>query len=133
MSASEFCIRACKEAPQGPALCQHIYDVMGCGWNMPGNYNAGLFEDCLGDSGEVSARVTGSTSVHSSPISSLWVFMAVLLSIKAILRLLPPIPPLLHRPVNLSALSAEVSLPAPAPLQLPPVRLLPSSVSCSSS
>lgn len=65
MSATEFCIRACKEEAQGPALCNHIYDVLGCEWNMPGNYNAGLFEDCLGDSGEVSARATSSTTVYS--------------------------------------------------------------------
>lgn len=64
MSASEFCIRACKEGPQGPALCQHIYDVMGCGWNMPGNYNPGVFENCLGDSGEVSPCATGPTTVY---------------------------------------------------------------------
>jgi hypothetical protein len=32
---------------------QHIYDVMGCEWNMPANYDAGVFESCEGDSGEV--------------------------------------------------------------------------------
>ena len=58
MSATQFCIRACKEAPQGPGLCQHIYDVMGCAWNMPGNYDPGTFENCLGDSGEVGASAT---------------------------------------------------------------------------
>lgn len=65
MSAAEFCIRACKEAPQGPGLCQHIYDVMGCDWNMPGNYNASVFENCLGDSGEVSPRPISSMIVCS--------------------------------------------------------------------
>lgn len=53
MSDSEFCFRGCKDGPNAPALCQHIYDVMGCQWNMPGNYAAGTFERCLGDSGEV--------------------------------------------------------------------------------
>ncbi|RDX57386.1 hypothetical protein OH76DRAFT_1476784 [Lentinus brumalis] len=52
MAADEFCIRACKDGPKAPALCQHIYDVMGCGWNMPGNYNAGSFDQCQGDTGE---------------------------------------------------------------------------------
>ena len=50
---NEFCIRGCKDGPRAPALCQHIYDVMGCEWNMPGNYGAGVFEKCKGDTGEV--------------------------------------------------------------------------------
>ena len=53
MSATDFCIRACKDGPNAPALCQHIYDVMGCAWNMPGNYAAGSFDTCQGDTGEV--------------------------------------------------------------------------------
>lgn len=55
MSDTEFCIRACKDGPNAPALCQHIYDVMGCMWNMPGNYAAGSFDSCKGVSGEVRA------------------------------------------------------------------------------
>lgn len=51
MSANEFCIRACVPSPNAPALCQHIYDTMGCEWNMPGNYDSGYFESCLGDTG----------------------------------------------------------------------------------
>lgn len=96
MSATEFCIRACKEAPQGPALCQHIYDVMGCGWNMPGNYNASVFENCLGDSGEVSEPTTHrSDNILFS--NSRWVSMEVPLSSKGTLRLLPRI---LHHPLR---------------------------------
>lgn len=53
MSDSQFCFRGCKDGPNAPALCQHIYDVMGCEWNMPANYDPGVFEKCLGDSGEV--------------------------------------------------------------------------------
>lgn len=53
VSDTEFCFRACKDAPQAPTFCQHIYDVMGCFWNMPANYSAGVFERCAGDSGEV--------------------------------------------------------------------------------
>ena len=45
----EFCIRGCKDSAQAPTLCNHIYDVMGCAWNMPANYDAGVFERCLGD------------------------------------------------------------------------------------
>lgn len=40
------------DGPNAPALCNHIYDLMGCDWNMPGNYNPG-FDACAGDTGEV--------------------------------------------------------------------------------
>jgi len=63
MSATEFCFRACKEGPKAPALCQHVYDVLGCGWNMPGNYAPGTFENCKGDSGEPMG-VYGSSTFH---------------------------------------------------------------------
>lgn len=53
MSDRQFCFRACKPGPMATTYCQHIYDVMGCDWNMPGNYDAGVFERCLGDDGEV--------------------------------------------------------------------------------
>ncbi|KAF9788303.1 hypothetical protein BJ322DRAFT_1002473 [Thelephora terrestris] len=69
MSASEFCIRACKEEAQGPALCNHIYDVMGCAWNMPGNYSSGVFESCLGDSGTPMGVYGGSTFHQGDPVT----------------------------------------------------------------
>lgn len=77
MSDAQFCFRACKEGPKAPAFCkhstaprvaltyfltmmkipgQHIYDVMGCDWNMPANYSPDVFEQCQGDSGEVRAN-----------------------------------------------------------------------------
>lgn len=70
VSDSEFCFRACvspfthsnnfslllmlmntlfQTGPNAARNCQHIYDVMGCYWNMPANYDAGVFESCLGD------------------------------------------------------------------------------------
>jgi len=74
MGADEFCIRACIGS-KAPTNCQHIYDVMGvripllgavvnvplrvalisfiqCHWNMPANYDDGVFESCDGDVGE---------------------------------------------------------------------------------
>lgn len=53
VAADQFCIRGCKDGPKAPALCQHIYDTLGCFWNMPGDYDAGVFEKCKGDTGEV--------------------------------------------------------------------------------
>jgi len=48
ISYNEFCFRACVGA-NAARNCQHIYDVMGCYWNMPANYDAGVFENCHGD------------------------------------------------------------------------------------
>ncbi|CAH7668155.1 hypothetical protein PPACK8108_LOCUS2623 [Phakopsora pachyrhizi] len=50
ISDNEFCIRACYNGPQAKRYCEHIYDVMGCKWNMPGNYEGPGFEQCDGDS-----------------------------------------------------------------------------------
>ncbi|KAI0760536.1 hypothetical protein C8Q74DRAFT_1208082 [Fomes fomentarius] len=69
MSDSEFCIRACKDGPNAPALCQHIYDVMGCMWNMPGNYAAGSFDSCKGDSGEPMGVYGTSTFHQGDPVT----------------------------------------------------------------
>ncbi|KAI0676230.1 hypothetical protein C8Q78DRAFT_961321 [Trametes maxima] len=69
MSASEFCFRACKDGPKAPALCQHIYDVMGCAWNMPGNYNAGSFDRCLADTGEPMGVYGASTFHQGDPVT----------------------------------------------------------------
>jgi hypothetical protein len=67
-SATEFCIRACKDGPNARKRCQHIYgerssrvssrlyvftawtDLLGCQWNIPGQYGDG-FTNCEGESG----------------------------------------------------------------------------------
>ncbi|KAI0754246.1 hypothetical protein C8Q80DRAFT_1093605 [Daedaleopsis nitida] len=69
MAATEFCIRACKDGPNAPALCQHIYDVMGCAWNMPGNYAAGSFDSCKGDTGEPMGVYGSSTFHQGDPVT----------------------------------------------------------------
>ena len=51
ISENEFCFRACV-GPNAAENCQHIYDEMGCYWNMPANYDEGVFEDCEGDDTE---------------------------------------------------------------------------------
>ncbi|OBZ67650.1 hypothetical protein A0H81_12195 [Grifola frondosa] len=69
VSDSQFCFRACKDGPNAPALCQHIYDVMGCFWNMPGNYDAGSFERCEADTGEPMG-VYGTSTFHQGDPST---------------------------------------------------------------
>lgn len=48
MSDTEYCIRVCKDGAKAAAFCQHVYDIQGCHWNMPGNYDAG-FDSCKAD------------------------------------------------------------------------------------
>lgn len=63
VSNTQFCFRACKPGPKAWEWCQHIYDTMGCDWNMPGNYAPGVFEQCKGDSGEPMG-VYGTSTFH---------------------------------------------------------------------
>jgi len=63
---NQFCFRGCKDSPTAPALCQHIYDLMGCEWNMPGNYGPG-FDTCAGNSGEPMGVYGGSTFFQGEP------------------------------------------------------------------
>jgi len=60
IGASDFCMRACI-GPNARQNCQHIYDEMGCYWNMPANYDAGVFESCQGDDDLPMGVYNGST------------------------------------------------------------------------
>jgi len=50
MAANQFCIRVCKPGPNAPGWCEHIYDLTGCDWNIPGDYSPG-YSSCKGNSG----------------------------------------------------------------------------------
>ncbi|KAG8706130.1 hypothetical protein FRC09_002557 [Ceratobasidium sp. 395] len=69
MSSTEFCIRACKDSKTAPKMCNHVYDVMGCGWNMPGNYDQGVFENCVGDS-SLPMGIYGASTFHQGDPST---------------------------------------------------------------
>lgn len=69
ISDTQFCFRACKPGPMAPTWCQHIYDVMGCNWNMPANYNPGVFENCQGDSGQPMGVYGTSTFHQGDPVT----------------------------------------------------------------
>ncbi|OAV97043.1 hypothetical protein PTTG_06434 [Puccinia triticina 1-1 BBBD Race 1] len=45
----ELSIRACFNTDQAYRYCQHIYDLEGSRWNMPGNYDGPGFDQCEGD------------------------------------------------------------------------------------
>ncbi|KII86992.1 hypothetical protein PLICRDRAFT_55877 [Plicaturopsis crispa FD-325 SS-3] len=81
MSATEFCFRACNPASKNaPTYCQHIYDTMGCDWNMPASgYQKDVFEHCQGEPGEPMGVYGTSTfhqgdpatpAAHAAPASS---------------------------------------------------------------
>lgn len=64
-----FCLKACD--PSGPrqaAMCQHIYDTLGCGFNAPSNARDGVFESCAGDSQDPPG--TGPGTVPASSLCS---------------------------------------------------------------
>ncbi|KAK0440218.1 uncharacterized protein EV420DRAFT_1279267 [Desarmillaria tabescens] len=63
MAATDFCFRACNPAGE------HIYDLMGCAWNVPANYDAGVFKSCNGDSGEPMG-VYGTLTFHQGEAST---------------------------------------------------------------
>ena len=78
ISSGEFCFRACVGA-DATRQCQHIYDLMGCYWNMPANYDSGVFEECDANVGEPMGVYGGSTwyqgvsptpGPHNPPASS---------------------------------------------------------------
>jgi len=78
ISDKEFCFRACIGA-RATSLCNHVYDIMGCYWNIPANYNPGQFEDCEGapatpmgvyGTSTWSQGVNPTPSAHPAPASS---------------------------------------------------------------
>ncbi|PWN26027.1 hypothetical protein BDZ90DRAFT_246826 [Jaminaea rosea] len=65
MSWNQFCLRACW-GTNARAQCQHIYDVLGCTWNIPANYGEG-FESCEGDIAMIQGVYDGSTFYQGQP------------------------------------------------------------------
>lgn len=68
MSYNQFCLRACW-GERAAAQCEHIYDVMGCRWNIPANYDAGVFETCDGDTGLLQGIYGSSTFRQGDPVT----------------------------------------------------------------
>lgn len=38
MSGRDFCFRACRDGPNAAGYCEHIYDVLSCGFTIPGSH-----------------------------------------------------------------------------------------------
>ncbi|KAF8646676.1 hypothetical protein AX16_007107 [Volvariella volvacea WC 439] len=78
MGSNQFCFRACV-GPNAAKLCNHIYDIMGCAWNIPANYAPDQYEQCEGDNAQPMGIYGTSTwyqgvsptpSPHPAPSSS---------------------------------------------------------------
>ncbi|KAH8928057.1 hypothetical protein BT69DRAFT_1237516 [Atractiella rhizophila] len=67
IGAEQFCIRVCKDAANAWLYCNHVYDEMGCAWNYPGDYSAGSFDTCAGDSGDFPGVYGTSTFSQGQP------------------------------------------------------------------
>lgn len=65
-SASNFCLKGCRDGPNAAGYCEHVYDVLGCGFTIPGSFDAG-FDDCLGDPAEQPGVYSGSTFSQGDP------------------------------------------------------------------
>ncbi|WVR03231.1 hypothetical protein IAU60_000222 [Kwoniella sp. DSM 27419] len=67
MSSNEFCIRACRDGPNAAAYCEHIYDVLSCGFTIPGDMGDG-FDQCNGNpTDEAPGVYDGSTFRQGDP------------------------------------------------------------------
>ncbi|KAG2107420.1 uncharacterized protein F5147DRAFT_697194 [Suillus discolor] len=74
MGGDGFCMKICDPAGQNQqALCQNIYDRLGCAYNAPNNAQKGVFEVCDGDDmSPVGVYTTnGATSTYYQPAESL--------------------------------------------------------------
>ncbi|KAG1842943.1 hypothetical protein C8R48DRAFT_619208 [Suillus tomentosus] len=74
MGGDGFCMKICDPAGQNQqALCQNIYDRLGCAYNAPNNAQKGVFEVCDGDDmSPVGVYTTnGATSTYFQPAESL--------------------------------------------------------------
>ncbi|KAJ7122925.1 hypothetical protein C8R44DRAFT_784932 [Mycena epipterygia] len=70
MGEDQFCFRICDpKGSNAPGYCQHIYDTLGCEWNMPANYDAGSFDSCSADSGEPMGVYGASTFFQGQPVT----------------------------------------------------------------
>jgi hypothetical protein len=74
MGSGQFCLKACDPSrPNALALCNNIYDRIGCAYNMPASYEDGQFMSCLGDSQlpvGVYVGANGVTSTYEQPAES---------------------------------------------------------------
>lgn len=75
MGGNAFCLKACSpQSPLAARYCEHIFDRIGCAYNVPSNAQPGTFESCLGDNQDFPGIYTdaaGATQTYTQPPESL--------------------------------------------------------------
>ncbi|BGP02607.1 hypothetical protein NBRC10513v2_003709 [Rhodotorula toruloides] len=76
MGGAQFCLKACDPSYEnGWAMCEHIFDRIGCIYNAPSNWSKinGTFESCLGDDQLYPGQYieNGRTMTYTQPPESL--------------------------------------------------------------
>ncbi|KAH6885695.1 macrophage activating glycoprotein [Coprinopsis sp. MPI-PUGE-AT-0042] len=73
LGGNRFCYKACDPAgPQAEHYCEHIFDRIGCDFNIPNAAQDGVFESCEGDNMDFVGTYTGAdgqTSTYTQPHS----------------------------------------------------------------
>ncbi|KAN0084244.1 hypothetical protein V8E55_007748 [Tylopilus felleus] len=75
VSPERFCFRACKPSAAASGACPQIHDILECSENIPGDYDAGVFKECIDGATEMPStfhqEVLGAPSHHPAhPFSS---------------------------------------------------------------
>jgi hypothetical protein len=70
VSQERFCFRACKPSAAASAACPQIHDIVECSDIVPGNYDTGVFEDCVGDAIEVLSTLDQEVLADSAHLAS---------------------------------------------------------------
>ncbi|KAF8624428.1 hypothetical protein AX17_007137 [Amanita inopinata Kibby_2008] len=74
MGGNAFCFKACDPAgPNAAHFCEHVYDRIGCAYNVPNNGKNGTFEACQGDNQDYPGVYTenGQVMTYTQPPESL--------------------------------------------------------------
>lgn len=75
MGSNTFCFKVCdNNGPRAAALCQHVFDRIGCQYNAPAAYVDGVFESCDGESQDppgVYTGANGAVTTYQQPPESL--------------------------------------------------------------
>ena len=76
LGGNRFCYKACDQSlPDADKYCEHIYDRIGCDFNIPNNAQKDVFEVCEGDNMDfvgtytVDGQVMTYTQPHSGSVS----------------------------------------------------------------
>ncbi|TFK35252.1 hypothetical protein BDQ12DRAFT_668743 [Crucibulum laeve] len=70
MGSNSFCFKACDPANKDAAhFCEHVFDRIGCAYNVPSNAQNGVFESCLGDNQDFPGvyTVNGQVMTYTQP------------------------------------------------------------------